>query len=530
MSSNDQGGVEVSRRLSELSNKARQGSTLPEPEPLDLAVAPPPFPVDALPGFMADMCLGTEHQLQMAVDMPAMVCLGVLSAAVGGRVDIEARPGWREPLNLYLMSFSDPASRKTAVVKALSAPLRRAERRLRELVKPRHLEATARQKIAKLVAEKAVQAASQARPEDRIAAEQEAVEAQTRFAEIVVPPLPTILSEDSTPESLVGLMAENHGRAAVIAAETDALDTIVGRYAKGGSGANLGIILKAHSGESHKTRRVGRASEDLPHTNLTLMLMGQPAVLTSMVTNAEWTGRGVLARLLISVPDETVGYRTPGTEAVDPEVALEYSRRIEELVLDLAGVRVHQGPMGHTETLAEEGEEPQLLTLSPEADDLLLAIETEVEPQLREDGRLGGITGWGGKLAGATVRLAGLLHLVDNPIDEPVSDKTMERAWSIASYFSDHALIAFRQVGITGETDARKVLDYLHREKPESFTVRDLHNALKGSRRFREVAAVLTALGVLEEKGWVARKPAPTRTGPGRKPSPAYAPHPNILK
>ncbi|MCU1608100.1 MAG: hypothetical protein JWM45_16, partial [Pseudonocardiales bacterium] len=74
-----------------------------------------------------------------------------------------------------------------------------------------------------------------------------------------------------------------------------------------------------------------------------------PAVLTSMVTNAEWTGRGVLARLLISVPDETVGYRTPGTEAVDPEVALEYSRRIEELVLDLAGVRVHQGPMGHTE-------------------------------------------------------------------------------------------------------------------------------------------------------------------------------------
>jgi hypothetical protein len=65
----------------------------------------------------------------------------------------------------------------------------------------------------------------------------------------------TILSEDSTPEAITGLMVENHGRAAVIAAETDALDTIVGRYSKV---SNLWILLKGHSGEPHRVDRRGR--------------------------------------------------------------------------------------------------------------------------------------------------------------------------------------------------------------------------------------------------------------------------------
>jgi hypothetical protein len=70
---------------------------------------------------------------------------------------------------------------------------------------------------------------------------------------------------------------------------------------------------------------IDSATEDLPRVNLSLMLMGQSAVLAQMVVNAEWAGRGVLARLLMSVPDETVGYRTPGTPPVDAEVAVYYA-------------------------------------------------------------------------------------------------------------------------------------------------------------------------------------------------------------
>lgn len=518
----------ISAETKEAQNRIlNEAMPLPDPEPLDPIVAPPPFPIAAFPDFIADYCLGLAHQLQTPPDMPAVACLGVLAAAAGGRVEIEARPGWREPLNAYFMAFADPASRKTAAVKAPLTPLVHAEKRLKDAAKPKHTEAKARREIADKLADKAITAASTTTNQTkRVELEQEAIEARLRADAIVVPSLPQILSEDSTPEAVVGVMVNNGGRAAAIAAETDALDTMMGRYSKS---SNMGILLKAHSGESHRTNRRGRAAEELDRMNLTLMLMGQPAVLEKMVNNAEFAGRGFLARLLISVPDETVGYRTPGTPAVDKEVAAEYARRIEELTIDLAGLRVSEDSWGTTETLVNVGNEPALLRLTDEADNLLLCIETEIEPQLREDGRLGGITGWGGKLAGATLRVAGLLHITERKIDEPVSAETLERAWRIGSYFAEHALIAFRQVGITGETDAHKVLDYLRKQKLKEFTVRDLHNALKGSKKFRKAVSVLKAVEVLEDKGWVVRKYTPEKTGPGRKPSPAFESHPSIL-
>ena len=537
MNSNGLAGAEVSRRLSELGAKVRQTDILPDPEPLEQMNAPVEFPVDALPSYMADYCTGLAYQLQTPVDMPAISCLGVLAAAAGGRARVEARPGWREPLNLYLMLFSSPASRKSAVIDGPAEPLRRAERKLRDLVRPQHIEAATRSAVAKKIAEAAIKAAADCQPGDLPAKEQVAIEAQIRFESIKVPPLPTILSEDSTSEALVGLMVENNGRAAVVAAEADALTTMAGRYSttsngqksSGGGGANLGVILKAHSGEPHKTRRVGRESEDLAHLSLTMMLLAQPSVLAGMVTNPEWDGRGLLARMLMSVPTETVGSRINGTEPVDDEVAVEYIRRTEELVLDLAGFRVTNGTTGRLETLIDEPDELPLLVFSPSADDLLLAFQNELEPQLKEDGRLGGIQGWGGKLPGAMVRIAGLLHLAEHSIAEPVSDKTVDRAWRIASYFIEHALVAFRQVRVTESPGARKVLEYLQKEKLSSFSVRSVHHALCGARRFHDVVAVTTALDVLEEKGWVIKRQTSPRPGPGRKPSPVYDSHPKIL-
>lgn len=500
---------------------------LPAPEPLDPPVVPPAFPVDALPGYVAGYVLGLAHQFQTPVDMPAVAALGALSACAGGRVEVEARPGWREPANVYLMCFSDPASRKTGIVRGPVEPIRKAERRLQAIMEPQHVEARTRWSIADKAAEKAVQSASAASDaQERAALEEKAVEERRRANEIVVPPLPRLLAEDATPEALLGLMADNNGRSAIIAAETDALDTLVGRYSKA---ANLTVILKGHSGESHHTDRKGRAAEHIEHMNLTLMLMGQPSVLQKMVENTEFAGRGVLARLLVAVPNDTVGYRTPGTEPVHPDVARHYAEEVEALALRLAGVR--EDPFGDV-VVDDDQEQLPVLCFSRPADARLLEIEQEIEPQLREDGALGDLTGWGGKLAGATVRLAGLLHLAEHAVTELIEVETVERAWEIARYFTEHARIAFRKVGLIGDTNAHRVLQYLQEHQPKEFSVRDLHNALKGSRRFAQAVFVSNALEVLEEKGWVFRKPLPPREPGkrGRPPSPTFEPHPILLQ
>jgi hypothetical protein len=58
---------------------------------------------------------------------------------------------------------------------------------------------------------------------------------------------------------------------------------------------------------------------------------------------------------------------------------------------------------------------PTLLTLDQAASELLLAFERDLEPRLAAgSGDLAHLAGWAAKLAGATCRLAGLLHLASH--------------------------------------------------------------------------------------------------------------------
>jgi hypothetical protein len=57
-----------------------------------------------------------------------------------------------------------------------------------------------------------------------------------------------------------------------------------------------------------------------------------------------------------------------------------------------------------------------VLVLDPQAAELLLGFERDLEPRLDADnGDLAHLAGWAAKLVGATCRLAGLLHLATSP-------------------------------------------------------------------------------------------------------------------
>jgi replicative DNA helicase len=132
-------GLDADRRLAVLHGEdaSQPQGWDADPTPLTPRRLVPPFPVDALPPWVADMVLAVAEFTQTPLDLPGCLALAALSTAAGGCAELEVRPGWREPLNLYTVVAMPPGSRKSAVFAAMTAPLLDAERQLVEKARPR---------------------------------------------------------------------------------------------------------------------------------------------------------------------------------------------------------------------------------------------------------------------------------------------------------------------------------------------------------------------------------------------------------
>ena len=112
-------------------------------------------------------------------------------------------------------------------------------------------------------------------------------------------------------------------------------------------------------------------------------------------------------------------------------------------------------------------------------------------------------------------------------IDQPIPARTMSAGIELARYFLAHSLAVFDLIGDSPETEAaRRVLDWITRTKPATFTQREAHRALT-SRRFPTSTALNAPLALLIEHGHI--RPAPRVGGSTGRPSAAYETHPDLL-
>jgi replicative DNA helicase len=483
------------------------------PSPLGRQAELRPFPVDALPSWVTAEVLALGDFTQTPYDLAGTVALAVLSAAAGGRAVVEVRGSWREPLNLFLVSAMPPGSRKSAVFAELTGPLLETEQALIEVVRPQILEAETQQKIAQRNAERATGKASGI--DDAEAAKKltaEAISAAQMAEAITIPAMPRFVADDVTPEATASLLAEHGGRLAVLSAEGGIFATIAGRY----SGTpSMEVFLKGHAGDMLRVDRKGRPPEHVPHPALTLGLCLQPEVLRDIAKLPGFRGRGLLARILYSLPPNTVGRRKIGMPPVPDDVRNTYGESVRQLVMTM-----------------NEWTDPAVLTLTPKAAQLVLDAEIALEPRLDPDtGDLAGIVDWASKQIGAVVRIAGLLHLADNLTNgwaQPIQAETMRRAIKIGDYFTGHAQATFDAMGVDPVLeDARALHRWIERTGPAQFTKRQMHMGVSRSR-FPKVGDLDAPLDLLEEHGFIRRAPEPERTGPGRRPSPTYLVHPDL--
>lgn len=488
-------------------------------DPISLGPEPPAdLPSEVLPSPLRDHVESVAANTQTPVGLPLTVGLAAASATVAGKADLQVRRGWREPVNLYLAAVLDPANRKSPVEKAMVAPLREYEREEAREVGPEQRAALDRKEaLEKRLsrAQKALSKADGAEEEGQALSDLE--DARRRIEELEVPTPPRLLTDDVTPEALGRIMDENAGRGAIISSEGDVLRIFAGRYSSTGD-PTLDIIKKAWSGDSVRVDRVGRDGAHLPRPLLTVGLTVQPTLLRTLGNREVLDGEGVLARFLWMAPPSLIGDRLTGADvpAPDEEARAKYECLLRAL-LDLEPADVDE----------ETGEwRPHVLELSSEARDLLYGWEDEVEELLADGGELAPIRSWGGKLVGTTVRLAGVLHLVERtgqegrPFAAPVSRGAMEAAVRLARSFVPHARhVLAGEVGMDEEIKlARYVLRRIREADDDELTVRDLWQLTRGKAEIEEVADLRGVLARLEAHRLV-RVVERESTG-GRPPSP----------
>ncbi len=346
-------------------------------------------------------------------------------------------------------------------------------------------------------------------PADRLSYETDRVaiiQAQKDLEPIVAT---RFLAESVTPEKLANLMAEQQGCLGILSAEGGLFGDMAGRYS---DITSIDIWLKGHSGESYRVDRVGRSPDHIKRATLTVGLAVQPEVIIQAFSNREFTGRGLLARFLYSVPPA----RTMPRELHPPSVS-------EELEQDYKGLIQHL-------TRRNRQTKP-LMTLSAGASEVFDELRGSLELQCLPGGDLseGPLCEWANKLAGAIARIAGLLHMAahENSFAKlEVSGKTMQDATMIGLYYLEHAKALFEKSNHDVD-GAHIVVNWILRNGQKMFTARDVMQINR--RRFATVKDVEPILDYLTERGYIRGLPSEGRSGTGRPGSPKWEPNPALF-
>ena len=465
----------------------------------------PTFPVDAFPPAIRDYVLAVAETTQTPVDMAATAALAVLALCQQGKYRIKGKDDWIEPLNLFTVIVAEPSERKSAVI----GHLIRAVQQFEAAYNQQHSGAIERSKLEKRMLEKQQRNLEEMVLKGKAQMEdlQDISMQLANFREVM--PM-RLYVDDVTTEKLTSVLSENKGTAAIVSAEGGIFDMLSGIYTKN---VNIDVFLKGHSGDTIRVDRIGRNSESIMNPALTVLLAVQPNVLSGMMSNGTFRGRGLTARFMYCMPHSKVGERKYRTQPIPDEVSRCYDLTIRNL-LDEGTPQI-----------------PELICLTPEADKLLEAFSGEVENKLKNE--FSDMPDWAGKLAGAVLRISGLLcratnakcaDFLDIPESTWVSKEAMTGAIAIGRYFTEHARAAYTLMGADALVkQSQYALDAILKTGLLEFNRRDL---MRLCRSFKTADAAQVVLNHLTDLGYLALKDGEQVPIKGRPSNPIYLVNP----
>lgn len=461
--------------------------------PLDEVVLPA-FPIDALPEVLRNYVSDVAESTQTPIDMAGVASLALMSIAMQPRYKVIGKADWEEQLSLYCMIVAEPSDRKSAVFNQIIKVIQSFEAEYNE----HHSIDVLKSQEEHSSLEKKYKKASKDYENGKITKDEYDEAFRKYSTHKVIKPVSLTL-DDVTSESLTNEIESQEGCIALVSSEGGIFDIISGSYT---NFPNIDIFLKGYSGDFIKVSRIGRPSLYVKNPRLTILLTVQPKVLESVVNNGTFTGRGLSARFLYSVPKSLVGSRRFETKPIN----FDNKKRFSDLIHEI---------------LKEPKSSTTYITLSNDAYSLLKDYYEEFESRLITD--LKDIGGWAGKLVGNILRISALITRArnikydaflytpstDDSAEWIVQKEDMESAIKLGNYFLEHARFAFDFMDDnTTKKQALNFLEKLKATKTNEISFRVASRMCKYMNKKENATAVISLLvdyGYLREKQGTSR-------------------------
>ncbi len=464
----------------------------------------PEISAQYLPAIFGEFAAQLSQATETPEALSVMMVLSVLATVFAKKVWVCPKANWHEPVNIYTVIALPPANHKSLVLNVCISPLIAWEKmqaaKLAADIKRLESERKTQEKIIEAMRHKA---AKLIEPHEQQAFMKMIADKEAALAEL--PIIPVLFTNDATPESLTGLIHQQGGRLAIFSDEGGILETLSGLYSQGM--ANVDILLKGIDGGEVRVHRKDRSLILNPY--LTIALVVQPAIIEKMGKKSVFLGNGSLERFLYVLPKSKLGYRSHNQPPVSAAMQAAYHAKITQLLNQFL-----------------PAEKPiQLLQLSAEAQQLWQAFQGQIEIQLRPGGRLSSCQGWGGKISGFALRIAGVLHTAAYESQSlSIHETTMKNALEIAQALTEHALAAFGLMGADpAQADAQAIFDWIKNHQKRFFTRSEILLAMR-NKKFSKAEYLLKALHVLQERNLIS---GPVKL-PTRKPTTRYYVNPLI--
>lgn len=451
----------------------------------------PTFPVDALPKIIKDYVVAVAETTQTPVDMAATASLAIMSLCMQGRYRIDGKADWNEPVNLYTLIIAEPSERKSAIISFMTRPVNEYELNYNNTNAGR-FEASRMRKSA-LESKKKTIETQYAKGK---ASETDLTEIAEKVANFKEEKPKKLYVDDITTEKLTSILSDSGGKTAIISTEGGIFDVLAGMYNKS---VNIDVFLKGYSGDTIRVDRIGRPSELIQKPALTILLSVQPSVLSQLISNSTFEGKGLTTRFLYALPESLIGKRKFHTSPIPPEVSRLYNMKIKDV-------------LNEEENLIDN----QIVRLSTEASTLFEAFHDENEKIMGENTE---IKTWRGKLVGNVLRISALLARFNKDQFNPFFDITpplvvskddMANAILIGRYYIEHAKASYSLMGIDPiNKQAEYVLANIKKNGFYEFSKRDI---LRASRSFKTVEALTPVLNRLVEYGYIQVKQTNKKT------------------
>jgi len=452
----------------------------------------PSFPVESLPPALRDWVEAEARRTQAASDVAAMSAIALSSAALARKVWIEARPGFREPLNLYVGLKLEAGERGADTLERAARPLRELE--FEELDQAEVDAATVEIYRPTWEADLRKIDARGLAVGDAGKLEQVA-KMHVELARDLAKSPPRRFAEEISARSLhreLGL----HGRIACISSSGEVFRQLAMRNSAAKDRLS-DLLERGHAARDFVAELPKGRLAAVRHATVTCASIFDESTAAAIAAQRNGRGRGLLSSFLFAAPRTDFGKREIAPPGVANDIAAAYRDGLRGIAARQAGC----------------------LILAPEAEQLFREWETEIESQLGHRGRLAPIRSWATKLAAATLRIAGILHAWTNSAGI-VSRDTLAAAIAIGRYLVPHAAHLLEKLGLADDDcdlAERTVLRYARATR--EFSARDAQQHLR--RTLFHPSMLDRALVGLVHRGYL--RPIDVTAGRGRPSSMQFA-------